>query len=297
MRIDPRLIIEFVTVAEEGSFAKAAARLRMAQPWLSTRIRRLEGLLGFALFVRTTRRIDLTEKGSEFFATARSVVTATEATNTTALRLKGDTVHSLRVGAAPYTKMISERRKTLERFARLRPHARLELETGWTLALLERLRQGFIDLTFMMGDFDRSDFEGLELRRFGVAITMAGTHSLTRHPSIDPADLAGKRIQAFTRSLNPGLWDALYKPLLVEGVTLVEVPDMAEGPPNEINDNDTLAAFFDFDDHPDRLQSVARVPVRSPRDVPFSLVRRRGAHNTLCETFWAAASGCANPIR
>ena len=47
MRIDPRLIIEFTAVAEEASFAKAAARLRIAQPWLSARIRRLEELLGF----------------------------------------------------------------------------------------------------------------------------------------------------------------------------------------------------------------------------------------------------------
>lgn len=291
MRIDPRLIIEFVAVAEEGSFAKAAARLRMAQPWLSTRIRRLEGLLGFALFVRTTRRIDLTEKGSEFFAMARSVVTATEAANATALRLKGDTVHSLRVGAAPYTKMISERRKTLERFARLRPHARLELETGWTLALLERLRQGFVDLSFVMGDFDRSDFEGVELRRFGVAITMARTNALARRLSVDPVELTGKKIQVFTRSLNPSLWDALYEPLISSGNTLTEVPDMAEGAPNEINSDDIFAAFFDFDGGPVRFQHVIRVPLRSTPVVPFSLIRRRGAHNSLCEAFWAAASG------
>ncbi|WP_257555999.1 LysR family transcriptional regulator [Sphingobium sp. CFD-2] len=289
MRIDPRLIIEFATVAEERSFAKAANRLRMAQPWLSTRIRKLEAHLGFPLFVRTTRRIDLTDKGSEFFGTAKLVGAAMEAANALALRLKGETARLLRVGAAPYTKMIDERRATLEQFAATTPNARIELETGWSLVLLEKLRQGIIDLSFMMGDFDKSEFEGLELRRFGIAITVARSHALAKHDLIVPADLVGKRIQVFTRSLNPALWDALYKPLKCEGIILVEVPEMAEGPPNEMNDDDALAAFFDFDCGPVELPSAMRIPIKASRDVPFSLLRRRGAHNPIGEAFWAAA--------
>lgn len=59
MKRDLRLTLYFAAVAEEGSFTRAAERLRIAQPWLSTQIRKLQDQLGFALFARTTRRVPL----------------------------------------------------------------------------------------------------------------------------------------------------------------------------------------------------------------------------------------------
>jgi DNA-binding transcriptional LysR family regulator len=53
----------FLAAVEHGSFSAAAATLHMAQPSLSDQIRRLEGELGVALFVRAGRRLELTEAG------------------------------------------------------------------------------------------------------------------------------------------------------------------------------------------------------------------------------------------
>src|ERR1700745_601586 len=61
--VDRRLLIPFLTLADELHFSRAAERLNIAQPALSQQIARLERQLGFQLFDRPPRPIALTAAG------------------------------------------------------------------------------------------------------------------------------------------------------------------------------------------------------------------------------------------
>ena len=55
----------FVAVVQQKSFTKAAAKLYLSQPTISTHIYQLEEELHTKLIVRTTKSITLTPKGQE----------------------------------------------------------------------------------------------------------------------------------------------------------------------------------------------------------------------------------------
>src|SRR4051795_8836649 len=90
----------FVAIAEERSFTRAAERLWVAQPGLSTQIRRLEADLGVQLFERHTRGVDLTSAGELFLERARAALSAAEFAGATGRDLEAGLVGTVRLGLA-----------------------------------------------------------------------------------------------------------------------------------------------------------------------------------------------------
>ena len=67
-------MLAFVTLAEQTSFARAADKLFLSQPALSTAIKNLESQLGGKLLNRNTRQIALTPEGQAFFPVAKRLL-------------------------------------------------------------------------------------------------------------------------------------------------------------------------------------------------------------------------------
>lgn len=88
----------FIALAEELNFSRAALRCHVSQPPFSVAIQQLESYLGIQLVIRTSRNVELTEAGREFYTYALQVTRhALQAYNDIQNFTKGLT-HSLSVG-------------------------------------------------------------------------------------------------------------------------------------------------------------------------------------------------------
>ena len=91
----------FVAVADEGSFSRAAAKVRVAQPSLSQQIRKLEAEIGQPLFDRLPRSVVLTEAGRCLIDYARQILASIGDARRCVDELKGKVAGDVAVGAIP----------------------------------------------------------------------------------------------------------------------------------------------------------------------------------------------------
>lgn len=91
----------FVTVADEASFTRAAARLHVAQPGISSQVRQLERELGQSLLERSSRSVRLTQVGEAVLPYARAALAAVDGARTAVAELTGLLRGRVAVGAIP----------------------------------------------------------------------------------------------------------------------------------------------------------------------------------------------------
>jgi LysR family transcriptional regulator, carnitine catabolism transcriptional activator len=155
MDISRRDLQVFLTLAEEKSFTRAAARCHMSQSAFSSRIRLLEDGLGATLFDRTTRSVELTNDGRLFEISAqrlyKEVSEVLENFQDHAARRKG----SVRIATLP--SLCSSWLPTLlAQFRASYPGIDLSIVDDLSEVCLELLRSGHVDLaiTSMMSSVD-----------------------------------------------------------------------------------------------------------------------------------------------
>ena len=146
--IEIRHLRYFVAVAEELHFGRAALRLHIAQPPLSQQIRRLEEMLGHALFLRTSRDVRLTAAGEELLERARHSLAKIEADLAAAQRIGRGEAGSLTVGFVG-SGMLTALPRMLGRYRKLYPEVDLQLREFHTASLVNALLNGTVDVGFL----------------------------------------------------------------------------------------------------------------------------------------------------
>src|SRR5882757_7775546 len=99
--LEPRLLRYFLAVADELHFGRAAARLYISQPALSNQIRKLEHTLGTDLFVRSSRKVELTPAGRALLEEAPLALDGLERAAERARLAGAGVAGTVRLGYAP----------------------------------------------------------------------------------------------------------------------------------------------------------------------------------------------------
>jgi len=151
-----RQLRAFVTVATELHFAHAAEQLYLSPTTLSDMIRRLEDELRTPLFIRTTRRVELTAAGVELLDRARSILSDVEAAER-AVRLIADAeTGTIRLAVTPPAAPVLAPH-LVEWFAGVAPSVGVEVRRMWLPALLAALDAGDADVGITCGTITAPD--------------------------------------------------------------------------------------------------------------------------------------------
>ena len=127
MRINIEIgdIEAFIELTETNSFAKAAVNLNLSQPALSRRIQKLEYELGTTLFDRTTRKVQLSYSGRNFYERARGILEAIKTASKT-LNEKYSFPSIIKVGAVNST-LRNILYPTLKIFKTMEPRCKIQI--------------------------------------------------------------------------------------------------------------------------------------------------------------------------
>lgn len=137
----------FLAVVSEGSFTRAAAKLNLTQPSLSTRIHQLEQSLSGELFQRDKRPVQLTDIGNVFFNYAERALGILEAGREAVRATQMGMVGRVNV-CSPFSLANSLLPEVVNRFGQMCPQAELSLETGHSDFCINQLSDGLANLAF-----------------------------------------------------------------------------------------------------------------------------------------------------
>lgn len=185
-----RQIEYFVAVAEERHFTRAAQRMHVAQSGLSASVRSLERELGAALFVRSTRRVELTEAGRALLTEARNTLHTVAAARDAVAAVQGLLRGSLSIGTMQCLGGL-DLAAALARFRSLHPGVEIQLRQGSSPELIDRVRTGEADLAFVSVPCDGTEtVELVPIDEQPLIVACHPDHPLLEGPSVDLGDLA-----------------------------------------------------------------------------------------------------------
>jgi DNA-binding transcriptional LysR family regulator len=204
--VELRQLRYFTAIAEEGSFSRAAQRLHVSQPPLSTQIKALEQELGAQLLIRNNRGVALTAAGQVFYQEVRSVLMRLDGARTKAVQADRGDVGMLSIGfvsIADYSVLPP----ALKSFRAQFPLVEVQLHELTTDAQIRELRAGRLDLGLGLAPVEEPDLEFKTVLREELVLAAPTGQVTAKDDGVDLRTLSKASFIVPPRDIAPGLYD------------------------------------------------------------------------------------------
>ena len=209
--VDLRAWRQFVAVAEELHFGRAARRLHLTQPPVTQAIAQLERMLEVRLFDRTQRRVALTAAGEALLPDVRDLLARAQALPARARAAAAGEVGRVRL-AFVSTIGFEQLPLWVRDFRALCPQVALELVEATGDVQLEALARGEIDAGLMLHSpgFAPPGLDRLAVAAEPLVLALPEAHPLAGAIRPALADVLAEPLVIFPRRILPSLHDAIH---------------------------------------------------------------------------------------
>ena len=205
-----------VALAEERHFGRAAQRLAMTQPPLSTAIQQLEASVGARLFERNSRGVALTAAGAALLPRARALLEQAAAAAREARDVGQGLAGQLRIGFAG-TVLYRGLPEVLRRFGSAHPRLRLTLQELSSSEQLVELVHDRLDLGFVHTSRVPAGFSQIRVSSQAFVACLPAGHALAgpagatpdADPPFDLRSLQGEPFAIVVRAVSPDYHDRI----------------------------------------------------------------------------------------
>lgn len=194
-----------LTLAQEGSFSRAADTLNITQPSLSQYIKKIEREIGLALFDRSNGYVRITDAGRVYIEAGKKILDIEHQMENSFTDLADHKTGSLIIGAAPY-RAASMMPVIAQRFQSLHPGMHLIVREGTTAELVEGMEPGEYDLALTLLPIDKRLFEYEPVVEEELILAVPASYPIfpaadvpdRKHPAVDASVLNGKSLVMLT---------------------------------------------------------------------------------------------------
>ncbi len=276
MRIDFLGLQAFLSIAQRGSFQRAAAHLNLSQTAISHRMRKLEEELGIKLFARTTREVTLTRAGIEFLPKAQKAIEELEQSfdelkQQGAKRRDRLDIACLPAFAVHYLPPI------LSKFRKTHPGVDVRIFETPSGAIAELVESGEVEFGLSMISTNRWDLDVEAIGEAPLALACPAGHPLATKRSVTWKELRDTPlIRVGTKTAIRSIIDDTMNAARIAPNWQYEVQHV-ETAVHLVEAGLGLTVALNFDVALHRGRGLVAVPLRGPKVVcTYGLVTRRG---------------------
>ncbi len=189
-----RQLKAFLAIAEAKTFTAGARRVNVTQAAISMQIKQLEDEVGLQLFVRTPRRVIVTEAGEHLIGRARRILREHDTALAEIAELGGVEHGRLRIGSASSLFATQQLPKILKGLRDRFPNSELGVISGPSQVLIEKIQNGEIDIAFVSFPIDAPNIQTDLLFSDEMIAIAHPKHPLAKERYISAAALAGEKL-------------------------------------------------------------------------------------------------------